>query len=109
MISTHILDTNRGKPASGVQVKLFDANTHSLIGQGITDTDGRLKDFNVGEHVFTEGAYQLEYDILPYFKALKQDTFFPKVCLQFYIANVTEHYHVPLLISPYAYSTYRGS
>ncbi|MBF7681841.1 hydroxyisourate hydrolase [Acinetobacter sp. B5B] len=109
MISTHILDTSCGKPASGVHVKLFDAHTHTLIGQGHTDADGRLKDFVTTKHVLTTGAYQLEYDILPYFQARQQDTFFPKVCLQFYIANLNEHYHIPLLMSPYAYSTYRGS
>lgn len=109
MISTHILDTNRGKPAGNVQVKLYQADSHRLIGQGITDIDGRLKNFHVDEQLLIQGAYQLEYDILPYFEMHQQETFFPKVCLQFYINNPNEHYHIPLLISPYAYSTYRGS
>lgn len=107
MISTHILDTHLGKPAAAVAVKLFDATNHQLLGQGQTDADGRLKDFGLTE--ITVGEYQLEYEIAPYFAAKQLDTFFPKVCIQFHVGQADEHYHVPLLISPFAYSTYRGS
>ncbi|MEB3753140.1 hydroxyisourate hydrolase [Acinetobacter sp. MD2(2019)] len=106
MISTHILDTNLGKPASGVTIQLYDA-AHQLIGQGVTDQDGRLKDF--GLETLVAGEYQLEFAVAPYFAAQNVSTFFPKVCICFFIANANEHYHIPLLISPYAYSTYRGS
>lgn len=107
MISTHILDTHLGKPAAAVTVKLFNAENHTLLGQGQTDADGRLKDFGLTN--FLVGEYQLEYDIAPYFAAKQLDTFFPKVCIQFHVHNPQEHFHVPLLISPFAYSTYRGS
>ncbi|MHA3083282.1 hydroxyisourate hydrolase [Acinetobacter sp. ANC 5383] len=107
MISTHILDTHLGKPAAAVTVKLFEAASHKLLGQGQTDVDGRLKDF--GLTAITAGEYQLEYEILPYFASKQLETFFTKVCIQFYVADPQEHYHVPLLISPFAYSTYRGS
>ncbi|MFT4020393.1 MAG: hydroxyisourate hydrolase [Acinetobacter sp.] len=107
MISTHILDTHLGKPAANVRVRLFDTQQHTLLGQGLTDADGRLKDF--GMSALQIGEYQLEFDIAPYFNALNLDTFFPKVCIQFYVADADAHYHVPLLISPFAYSTYRGS
>lgn len=107
VISTHILDTHLGKPAAAVNVKLFEAASHKLLGQGQTDADGRLKDF--GLTVIAAGEYQLEYEILPYFASKQLETFFPKVCIQFYVADPQEHYHVPLLISPFAYSTYRGS
>ncbi|MEB3766865.1 hydroxyisourate hydrolase [Acinetobacter sp. MD2] len=106
MISTHILDTHLGKPAAGVTIQLFDAK-HQLIGQGVTDQDGRLKDFGIS--TFISGEYQLEFAIAPYFAAKNLATFFPKVCICFFIAQENEHYHIPLLISPYAYSTYRGS
>lgn len=107
MISTHILDTHLGKPAADVEVRLYDATTRQLLGQGFTNADGRLKDF--GLDAIQQGAYLLEYDIAPYFQKHDLKTFFPQVSIQFYIENPDEHYHVPLLISPFAYSTYRGS
>lgn len=107
MISTHILDTHLGKPATQVDVRLYHAKTRDLIGQGITDQDGRIKNFGL-EHL-EAGAYLLEYDVAPYFAQKQLKTFFPQVLIQFSIENPAEHYHVPLLISPFAYSTYRGS
>lgn len=107
MISTHILDTNLGKPAAHVEVKLFHAETHELIATATTNPDGRVSDFGIKE--FAEGAYQLEFEIAPYFSSLKVKTFFPRVCIQFLIEDINQHYHIPLLISPFAYSTYRGS
>lgn len=106
-ISTHILDTTLGKPASNVSVKLFHLESQQMIGEGKTDADGRLRDFSTSH--FPTGTYQLIFDVLPYFEALGSKTFFPQVCLQFFVDSEQEHYHVPLLISPFAYSTYRGS
>ena len=106
MISTHILDTNLGKPAHNVAIKLYNAQ-HHLLGQGLTDQDGRIKDFGV--QTLPVGEYQLEFEIAPYFEAQHTTTFFPKVCICFSITQTNQHYHIPLLISPYAYSTYRGS
>ena len=107
MISTHILDTHLGKPAQNVGVRLYDATTRTLLGQGRTDQDGRLKAFGLTQ--ISAGAYLLEYDVAPYFAQKQLKTFFPNVLIQFNIENPEEHYHVPLLISPFAYSTYRGS
>ncbi|CAG70181.1 MULTISPECIES: hydroxyisourate hydrolase [Acinetobacter] len=107
MISTHILDTHLGKPATQVDVRLYNAKTRDLIGQGVTDQDGRIKNF--GREDLEAGAYLLEYDVAPYFSQKQLKTFFPQVLIQFAIENPAEHYHVPLLISPFAYSTYRGS
>ncbi|NUF14684.1 hydroxyisourate hydrolase [Acinetobacter lactucae] len=107
MISTHILDTNLGKPAADVEVKLFHAATHELIATATTNQDGRVSDFGIKG--LGEGAYQLEFKIAPYFSSQQVKTFFPLVCIQFFIEDASQHYHIPLLISPFAYSTYRGS
>ncbi|MFW1785081.1 hydroxyisourate hydrolase [Acinetobacter nosocomialis] len=107
MISTHILDTNLGKPAAQVEVKLFHAATHELIATATTNQDGRVSDFEIND--LSEGAYQLEFEIAPYFASQEVKTFFPRVCIQFFIEGINQHYHIPLLISPFAYSTYRGS
>lgn len=107
MISTHILDTHLGQPARQVNVRLYDAKTHTLLGQAQTNNDGRVSDFGLTHLV--AGAYLLEFDIEAYFAASQLKTFFPQVSIQFFIENAQEHYHVPLLISPFAYSTYRGS
>lgn len=106
-ISTHILDTNLGKPAIGVHVRLLHIDTQTVLGQSETDADGRIHDFGAAD--YPKGMYQLIFEILPYFKQLESETFFPQVCLQFFVDHDNEHYHVPLLISPFAYSTYRGS
>ncbi|HFG6954974.1 hydroxyisourate hydrolase [Acinetobacter baumannii] len=107
MISTHILDTNLGKPAAQVEVKLFHAATHKLIATAITNQDGRVSDFGIKN--LGKGAYQLEFEVAPYFSSQQIKTFFPRVCIQFFIEDTNQHYHIPLLISPFAYSTYRGS
>ena len=104
MISTHILDTHLGKPAPNVTVRLIYQN--QLMSEGFTNQDGRIS-FNV--QTLQAGHYKLIYDIAPYFSQHQLSTFFPEVCIQFYLDYLQEHYHIPLLISPYAYSTYRGS
>lgn len=78
MISTHILDTNLGKPAAQVEVKLFHAETHELIATATTNPDGRVGDFEITD--FAAGAYQLEFEIAPYFSSQQIKTFFP-TCL----------------------------
>lgn len=107
MISTHILDTNLGKPAHNVKVKLIDVQSKTILGEELTNQDGRIQQFVT--QALPQGHYQLTYEIEPYFLEKNLTTFFPQVCIQFYIADSTQHYHIPLLISPYAYSTYRGS
>lgn len=106
MISTHILDTNLGKPAAQVEVKLFHAETHELIATATTNPDGRVGDFEITD--FAAGAYQLEFEIAPYFSSQQIKTF-PTCLYSIFVEDINQHYHIPLLISPFAYSTYRGS
>jgi 5-hydroxyisourate hydrolase len=111
-LSTHILDTSRGQPAAGVGVKLETLNAGegwSQLGQAQTDEDGRVKTFVLREPQLTAGTYRLVFAIGEYFEALNQRTFYPEVAVSFRIEGGSEHYHVPLLISPFGYSTYRGS
>jgi len=106
MISTHILDTHLGKPAVSVAIKLF-AEDGTLLGQALTNTDGRVSDFGLSE--FKTGAYSLEFSTATYFESMGLETFFPKAVIHFYVKDASQHFHIPLLISPFAYSTYRGS
>lgn len=108
-ITTHVLDTGTGRPASGVKATL-DARTATgwqEIGSGSTDQDGRIS--NLGPVQVETGQYRVTFDTGSYFGKTGTETFFPEVVLGFVVADAAEHYHVPLLISPFAYSTYRGS
>lgn len=107
MITTHILDTNLGKPAQNVEVRLYHTTTDTLVGTEKTNADGRISEFTTQK--LDAGHYQLIFEIEPYFSNFQLNTFFPQVSIQFYIHDAQAHYHIPLLISPYAYSTYRGS
>ncbi len=106
MISSHILDTHLGKPATDVVIKLFDAQ-EQLIAESKTNNDGRVADFNLSE--IQTGQYRLVFYTADYFNRFDLDTFFPKVVIDFFVNDINQHYHIPLLISPFAYSTYRGS
>ncbi len=105
-ITTHVLDQVRGKPAAGISVRLY-AGTE-LIAEGETDTDGRVSDW---QPVFSiaPGKYRLEFDVEPWFSERGEDSFYEDVHISFRVLNQAEHYHVPLLLSPFGYSTYRGS
>lgn len=108
MISTHILDTTLGRPAADVEVKLFSAEG-TILAHAKTNQDGRVTaaDFGLAEiHV---GDYAIEFAIQPYFTQQQLKTFFPKAVIHFSVTDAAQHYHIPLLISPFAYSTYRGS
>jgi 5-hydroxyisourate hydrolase len=106
-ISTHVLDTSFGKPAAGIRVTLRRDN--SLIGSGTTDDDGRVRDLLEKGSALTEGDYILSFSVSDYFAKTKRDTFFHDIQVGFRIGAGSEHYHVPLLLSPFGYSTYRGS
>ena len=106
MISTHILDTHLGKPAADVVIKLFTEDGR-LVAGAKTNADGRVSDFNMTG--FKAGAYSLEFLTSAYFERLGLETFFPKAVIHFYVKDASQHFHIPLLISPFAYSTYRGS
>lgn len=108
-VTTHILDTAAGKPAAGVAVELYarDGEAWSQIGTGTTDADGRVKD--LGPERLESGSYRLQFATGAYFAGIGQETFFPEVSLTFTVDENEAHYHVPLLLSPFAFSTYRGS
>ena len=111
-ITTHILDTSRGCPAGGVPIQLevqeADGSWHAL-GSGATDEDGRLRDLLPVDFNLQPGIYRLAFDTAAYFEAHGSRSFYPHVSIVFLVHDATEHYHVPLLVSPYGYSTYRGS
>ncbi|WP_336087634.1 hydroxyisourate hydrolase [Nocardia sp. SSK8] len=102
-LSTHVLDAVRGVPAVGVAVWLERAGLR--ITEALTDTDGRVAELAAG---LNPGDYRLFFDTGAYFAAQGTETFYPEVCIAFTVAGQA-HLHVPLLLSPYAFSTYRGS
>ena len=106
-ISTHVLDTARGKPGEGIRVTL--QRDGSLIGSSVTDQDGRVRDLLSHGSSLSEGDYYLTFSVAEYFALTNRDSFYNDIVIHFHIADEGEHYHVPLLLSPYGYSTYRGS
>jgi 5-hydroxyisourate hydrolase len=111
-ITTHVLDTSRGRPAVGVRVTLelrAAENDWREIGRGETDADGRLRDLLSADVALVAGAYRLTFDTGAYFAARAQESFYPSAVVVFEVRAVDEHYHVPLLLNPFGYSTYRGS
>lgn len=103
LVTTHVLDTAKGRPAAGIAVR-FETADGKPIADGRTDDDGRIRD--LGPETLEPGAYRLVFDTGAY---LGPDAFFPEVTLTFRISDGGAHHHVPLLLSPFAYSTYRGS
>jgi 5-hydroxyisourate hydrolase len=111
-ITTHVLDTALGKPASGVSVVLqrVDQGGQPMqIGAGVTDSDGRVKNLLMPSKKLETGDYRLRFATSAYFARDGRESFYPVVVIEFSIAEADAHYHVPLLLSPYGYSTYRGS
>lgn len=111
-ISTHVLDQAAGIPARGVAVRLDRlAPDGTVIGvaQAETDDDGRVASFLPEGMKVNSGTYRLTFETAPYWHARGQPSFFPVVAIEFQIADHTAHHHVPLLMSPFGYSTYRGS
>jgi 5-hydroxyisourate hydrolase len=108
-ITTHVLDTAQGRPAAGVLVRLerVAGASASLLGAGTTDDDGRLS--SLGPDRVCPGTYRLVLNTASYFTRTAQPCFFPEVSLSFVVADPEQHHHVPVLLSPFAYSTYRGS
>lgn len=110
-ITTHILDTSRGRPAADVEAVLERAAPHSewqRLSSAKTDAQGRITDFP-GAGPLVAGAHRLRFNTAAYFAAHNTAAFFPVVEITFHVSTPTEHYHVPLLLSPWGYSTYRGS
>lgn len=111
-ITTHVLDISKGSPASGVPIMLelqTATDGWQILGKGTTDADGRLRDLLAEGEPLAIGTYRLTFDTETYFRAQKVEGFYPFVQVIFSILDTDEHYHVPLLLSPYGYSTYRGS
>ncbi|HET9649729.1 MAG TPA: hydroxyisourate hydrolase [Microlunatus sp.] len=105
-VTTHVLDATAGRPAAGIAVTLTAADG-APVATGVTDADGRIAD--LGPDRLTPGAYRIDFGTGDYFAGLGQETFYPQVSIVFSVSADQRHYHVPLLLSPFAYSTYRGS
>ncbi|MBX2802248.1 MAG: hydroxyisourate hydrolase [Myxococcales bacterium] len=109
-ITTHVLDTARGRPAQGVPIVLERQEAHGFVevSQGRTDADGRVADL-LGARSLQTGVWRLTFDTDAYFATLGVPAFYPEVRICFRVARADEHHHVPLLLAPFGYSTYRGS
>ncbi|MCO4743358.1 MAG: hydroxyisourate hydrolase [Proteobacteria bacterium] len=105
-ITTHVLDTATGRPAAGCPITLSRGD--EVLASGITNADGRIADL-LAPGTLTPGLYCMTFDTAAYFAASGTAAFYPVVPVHFEITATDEHYHVPLLLSPYGYSTYRGS
>ncbi|MBY5947841.1 hydroxyisourate hydrolase [Photobacterium rosenbergii] len=104
-LSCHILDTSKGTPAAGIAISLYHATTPNPLDQQFTDSDGRVR---FEEVELSQGQYTLVFDTNIYCKQQFGEVFFPEVRVTFCVTD-DRHYHIPLLLSPYSYSTYRGS
>ena len=111
-ITTHVLDTTLGQPGAGIVVFL-ERMTHSAgwqkLAEGMTDADGRLNDLLSPAEVFLPGHYRLIFETAPYFLLNSLEGFFPQIAVAFVVKDPTQHFHVPLLLGSYGYTTYRGS
>ena len=111
-ISTHVLDTSFGAPATGVAVTLerVEGGGHtSTVAQGVTNADGRITALAPLNSNLTPGAYRLCFHVADYFAVTQRTSFYNDICVNFVVDAAPQHYHVPLLLSPFGYSTYRGS
>jgi 5-hydroxyisourate hydrolase len=110
-ISTHVLDTSAGRPGAGIHVRLFrrDGSSWTLLSEETTNADGRVPALVPADVVVEPGEYRLAFDVDVYFAARRQDSFYTTIEIAFVVRESAQHYHVPLLLSPYGYSTYRGS
>jgi 5-hydroxyisourate hydrolase len=103
-VSTHVLDAVAGRPAAGIAVRLYAGD--DLLAEGTTDDDGRAR---LTEDATAAGVHRLVFATGPWFAARGTTAFWPEVTLTFAVTEPAAHHHVPLLLSPFAYSTYRGS
>ena len=108
-VTTHVLDAARGRPATGVRVRLEQRSAAgwTVVAEGETAAAGRVRD--PAPRDLMSGNPHLVFDTAAYYAALGIPAFYPQVCIAFTVADGADHYHVPLLLSPFAYSTYRGS
>lgn len=118
-ITTHVLDTSLGRPAVGVPIHLYQQVENESdnsaekkwekMGCGITNSDGRIAKLLDSDLPLPAGVYRVHFDIKRYFATAQQKAFYPYVDVVFELGDGGEHYHIPLLLSPFGYSTYRGS
>ena len=114
-LTTHVLDTMHGKPAAGLSVALFriTGDDRELVLTTRTNSDGRCDAPLLSGAAMVPGVYELVFDVAAYFReagvSLEEPPFLDRIPLRFGLSNASQHYHVPLLVSPFAYSTYRGS
>lgn len=106
-LSTHVLDTMLGRPATGIKVTLRREDV--LLGTDVTDEEGRIREFRTTGARLEQGSYRLSFGVAEYWKAAGKETFYPEIVIHFTMDASTGHYHVPLLLSPYGFTTYRGS
>ena len=111
-ITTHVLDLSSGRPASGIHVRLEARRAEdewAVMGQGDTDTDGRIRTLVPAQSRLACGIYRLTFATQAYFERHGIRSFYPQVAVVFEVSDGDADYHVPLLVSPFGYSTYRGS
>ncbi|HMP88674.1 MAG TPA: hydroxyisourate hydrolase [Kiritimatiellia bacterium] len=111
-ITTHVLDTATGSPASGVPVRLYyeeSPDKWMILATGITNDDGRVGELLPVDHSLKPGKYRMRFNTEEYFMANQVTGFYPYADVVFVITDTRPHYHIPLLLSPFGYSTYRGS
>jgi 5-hydroxyisourate hydrolase len=110
-ISAHVLDTTLGRPATGLRVRLSrrdESGEYLPLTSTSTDDDGRIRDLLPGRSLEI-GTYKINFETGPYLQATHQSAFFPEVAITFTVTAPDEHHHVPLLLNPFGYTTYRGS
>ena len=111
-ITTHVLDTARGRPAAGMLVRIErcqEGAPPEVVGRGTTDIEGRVRNLLGMGAGLAIGNYRVVFDTGTYFAETGTQGFFPEVAVTFEVRDATQHYHIPLLLSPFGYSTYRGS
>ena len=109
-VSTHVLDTSLGRPAAGIGVMLerIGVAEQTMVGGGTTDANGRVP-VVAAPSALTPATYRLRFDVAAYFAQSGRTTLFPEVVVTFVVGAGDEHYHIPVLLSPFGYTTYRGS
>ena len=108
-ITTHVLDTGTGRPAAGIPVRLerVDGPRADAVAAAVTDADGRVRDWLPGG--IPSGRYRLVFETGDWFRAAGRESLYPEIVIDFAAEESVSHYHLPLLLAPYGYSTYRGS
>lgn len=110
-LSVHILDLQTGQPTAGVTVTLEQQSQDGWrqLASGVTNAQGRIAEMYPADQAMQAGDYRIVFKTGEHYARLKQDTFFPEIPVQFHVEKTGQHYHIPLLLSPFGFSTYRGN